>query len=112
VLLFAPELACRVLGLPAADGFWVRMNGMFFAILAYYCFRAAREERREFMAWSVWPRASTIVFMAVFVAMGLVGPVVLLFGAVDALAALWTARALKRGVRRTAPEGSNVAGLA
>jgi hypothetical protein len=107
VLLFAPELAAGVLGLPPGDGFWVRLNGMFFAILAYYCVRAAREEHTTFMAASVWPRSSTIVFMAAFVAMDLVGPVALAFGAVDALFAFWTARALRGDWRRARPaEGS------
>jgi hypothetical protein len=100
-LLFFPELPCRILVLPAASHFWLRLNGMFCWVLAYYCFRAAREEAKIFMAWSVWPRSSTIVFMAVFVAMGLVGPMALLIGAVDSLAAIWTALALKADARRT-----------
>jgi hypothetical protein len=99
-LLFIPELPCRLLFLPAASHFWLRLNGMFCWTLAYYYLRAARDEVTSFMSWSVWPRSSTIVFMAVFVAMGLVGPMALLIGVVDFLAALWTALALRMDRRR------------
>ena len=94
-LVFAPQQVCQLLRLPAGSDFWIRLNGMFFWILAYYCLRAAWREETAFISWSLWPRSATTVFMAVFVAMGQVGPVVLLFGAVDALAALWTAKALR-----------------
>jgi hypothetical protein len=100
-LLFIPELPCRILFLPPGSHFWLRLNGMFCWVLAYYCLRAGLEEAKTFMAWSVWPRSSTIVFMAVFVAMGLVGPMALLIGAVDSLAAIWTALALRADARRT-----------
>jgi len=94
-LVFAPQQVCDVLRLPPGNDFWIRLNGMFFWILAYYCLRAACAEQTAFISWSLWPRSATTVFMAVFVAMGLVGPMALLFGAVDVLAALWTARALR-----------------
>jgi hypothetical protein len=100
-LLFLPERVCRFLVLPPDGGFWVRLNGMFFWILAYYCLRAAREEGTAFMRWSVRTRPTTLVFELVFVAMGLLGPMILLFGMVDALAALWTALALAADERRT-----------
>jgi hypothetical protein len=100
-LLFSPELVCRLLALPPGSGFWVRLNGMFFWILAYYCLRAAREEGTAFMRWSVRTRPTTVLFMTVFVAMGLVGPVALLLGVVDALAALWTGLALRADGRQT-----------
>jgi hypothetical protein len=99
-LLFVPALPCRILFLPPESHFWLRLNGMFCWTLCYYCVRAAREEARTFMSWSVWPRSATILFMAVFVAMGLVGPMALLIGAVDSLAAIWTALALRADARR------------
>lgn len=100
-LLFVPELPCRILFLPRESHFWLRLNGMFCWVLCYYCVRAAREEAKIFMAWSVWPRSATILFMAVFVAMRLVGPMALLIGAVDSLAAIWTALALRADARRS-----------
>jgi len=48
------------------------------------------------IAWTVPVRLSVIVFFAAFVFAGLAPPVLLLFGAVDFVAAVWTWYHLRR----------------
>ena len=94
-LMLAPNLACQILALDQPEGVWVRITGMFFAILAYYCVSAAREEETAFMRWSVRTRPTTLAFLAVCVAAQIVKPIILIFGVVDVAAAIWTAHALR-----------------
>ena len=96
LLLVAPGELCHALGLkPPGETMWVRLSGMFFLDLAFYCIQAAREDRTEFMRWSVWTRPSVLLFLGAFVLCGLENPAVLIFGIVDLLAAIWTATALR-----------------
>lgn len=96
VLLLVPGALCDALGLEAPGEPWARISGMFFWILAYYCVRAALDEERSFMRWSLRTRPTTFVFLSAFVAFGLVRPVLLAFGVVDLAATLWTALALRK----------------
>jgi len=60
-----------------------------------YCIQAAINEQRSFIRWSQKTRPWTIVFLGVFVALGLENPSILIFGVIDLLATLWTALALR-----------------
>jgi hypothetical protein len=97
LLLFAPGLVRRLLGMRAAgETVWVRLCGMFFLDLAYYCIKAAQNEHLMFIRWSVFTRPFTLVFLAVFVGFGMVRPIILVLGFIDVLASLWTALALRK----------------
>ena len=59
LLLLVPEGLCRCLGLsPPGDPLWVRLSGMFFLDLAFYCVKAAIDENEAFIRWSVTTRPS------------------------------------------------------
>lgn len=90
LLLFAPDQVCRLLSMAPPQGAWIRIVGMLILILAFYCWRAAREEDMAFMRWTVYTRPTTILFLSWFVARGWIEPVVLVFGAVDLAATVWT----------------------
>ena len=97
LLLFVPAEVCLVLNLRTpGDTVWMRLCGMFFLDLAYYCIRAAQNENMMFIRWSTYTRPWTLAFLAAFVALGLVKPIILTFGLIDVLATLWTVRALRR----------------
>ena len=71
LLLLVPEGLCRCLGLsPPGDPLWVRLSGMFFLDLAFYCIKAAIDENKAFIRWSVTTRPLTILFLGAFVALG------------------------------------------
>jgi len=60
---------------------------------------AARAELTPFYGWTVYIRASVIVFFAAMVWMQLAPPMLLLFGLVDLQAAGWTATSLRADAR-------------
>ena len=90
MLLLAPNQACRLLAMAPPQGAWIRIVGMLFLILAFYCWRAAREENIPFIRWTVYTRPTTMLFLLWFVARGWIEPVVLIFGVVDVAASVWT----------------------
>lgn len=93
--LIIPNTILPVFGLPTTAEVWIRVAAMLLLILAYYDIRMARNEVTLFFRLTVHARASVILFFAVFVLLDLVSPILLLLGAVDLLAALWTAWALR-----------------
>lgn len=97
LLLFVPAEVGRLLSLKSAgDTVWVRLCGMFFLDLAFYCIQAAQNENLMFIRWSTYTRPWTLVFLAGFAALGLVKPIMLTFGFIDVLATLWTVHELRR----------------
>jgi hypothetical protein len=90
LLVLAPNQVCELLAMARPDGPWIRITGMLFLILAFYCWRAAREENLAFIRWSIYTRPTTILFLLWFVSRGWIEPVVLVFGALDAAASVWT----------------------
>ncbi len=88
--LVMPNLALRLFGFSETSEPWIRVMAMLLLFLAYYYIFASRNEITEFIRITVYVRASVILFFAVFVLLDLAQPMLLLFGAVDLLAAIWT----------------------
>lgn len=88
--LVMPNVALRIFGFPETTEPWIRVMAMLLLILASYYIQAARNELMVFFRFTVHARASVIVFYAAFVLFGLAQPMLLMFGAVDLLAAIWT----------------------
>jgi hypothetical protein len=93
--VLAPNLVLAPFGLPATNEVWIRVVGVLALILAFYYIQVARHELQAFVQWSVYVRASVIVFFSAFVLAGLVSPILIGFGVVDLVAALATAWALR-----------------
>jgi hypothetical protein len=94
--LLAPNMMLGLFGFPATTEVWIRVVAMLLLILAYYYIRAARSEMTGFFRLTVHHRASVIVFFVVFVILGLAQPMLIGFGVVDLLGAIWTALALRK----------------
>lgn len=99
-LLVMPNVLLSLFGLPSTEEVWIRVVGMLVILLAFYYGQAARRELADFFQWSVYARGSVIFFFLAFVALGLARPVLILFGALDLLGALWTGAALRSSGRR------------
>jgi hypothetical protein len=95
VLLIAPNALLLLFGLPETSEVWVRVVGMLVVILGYYYATAARNELTAFLRATVYARISVLVCFTAFVFFGFAPPVLILFGVIDALAAGWTAIALR-----------------
>ncbi len=93
--LLAPNVPLDLLGFPTTTEPWIRVVGMLLLILGYYYIRVAPNELTAFFRLTVHGRASVFVFFVAFVVLGLAQPMLILFGVVDLLAAIWTAQALR-----------------
>ncbi|HSN75701.1 MAG TPA: hypothetical protein VL334_11540 [Anaerolineae bacterium] len=95
IVLIAPNALLALFNLPATSEVWIRVVGVLLLLIAFYYFQAARHELTQFFGWTVYARSSVIVFFVVFVLLGFVSPVLILFGVIDLLGAIWTALALR-----------------
>ncbi len=95
VLLLAPNVLLGLFGFPATTEVWIRVAGMLLGFIALYYYAAAQGESRPVMWASVLARLSAPAFFVIFVVAGWVAWPLILFGVVDAVAALWTWSALR-----------------
>jgi hypothetical protein len=95
ILLIAPNLLLTLFGAPTTNEGWIRVVGMLVFLLGFYYVQAARKNLAAFFPWTIPARASVIVFLTVFVLLGFLAPVLILFGAVDLAGAVWTWLALR-----------------
>lgn len=95
-LVFVPNLIITLFGMAATPQVWVRVVGVLAFNIGVYYWYAARSECRELFMASVYTRALVLMSFAVFAALQLSEPVLVLFGAVDFCGGLWTLYALRR----------------
>jgi hypothetical protein len=95
VLVVAPNVLLEMFFLPVTSEVWVRVVGMLLLFLGFYYTQAARKELSDFLRWTLYPRATVILFFAAFVLLGFARPPLVLFGVVDLLGVIWTAVALR-----------------
>lgn len=93
--LLVPNIPLALLGVPTTTEVWIRLVGMLLIGLGYYYIRAAFAELTPLFSWSVHARLFAVVCMVAFVVFRLANPTLLLFAAIDFLATLWTALALR-----------------
>ncbi len=99
ILVTVPNLLLGLFGLPTTQEVWIRVVGMLLVLLSGIYYQTVRHDATAIMGITVPLRASVIVFFAAFVLLDLVEPIILLFGAVDLAAAVWTALALRADAR-------------
>ena len=92
ILMMVPNAFLAIFGLPATTEVWIRVVGMLVFLIGYYYIRASRNEKKmiSFYRWTVHARSSVIIFFIIFVAFGFAKPILILFGVIDLLAAIWT----------------------
>ena len=93
--LFTPNMVLGIFGISATDEVWPHVVGALALVLAFYYISAARADLRSFAQWTVPARIGVFVSFTAFVVAGLVGPIMIILGAVDLLGALWTGSALR-----------------
>jgi hypothetical protein len=102
VFIVAPNLLLSQLGIPTAEG-WVRIVGLLAFNIGAYGWVAARNEYRAFFVVSVWLRVEVWLVLTVLAALGLVPPVIALFGVADLIGAVWTQWCLRSDARTSQP---------
>lgn len=93
--LVIPNVLLPLFGFPITNEVFVRVAGMLLLLLAFYYIQTARKELTDFFPLTVYARASVIVFFIIFVALGFTKPMLILFGVIDLLGAIWTWLALR-----------------
>jgi hypothetical protein len=95
-LILSPNTVLALFGVPGTSEPWIRVLGLVAGVIGYYYIFAARHGLRAFYPATVHGRGiASLVFLGLVVA-GLGPWQLLIFGAVDLLAALWTHFALKQ----------------
>lgn len=102
-LIAAPNLLFGLVGIAPTSEVWARIVGVLTLILGFYFIQAARKETIEFMRWTIYARLTFMSFCVLFVLLNFIGPVLLLFGLLDLLGAIWTALALRTYKERENP---------
>jgi uncharacterized membrane protein YfcA len=95
-LLFIPNIFLSTLQLPETNEVWIRVVGVTVTGIAYYYHRNGAANLKESFILTVHARVFVFLAFLAFVLLEL-GPVILiLFGSVDLLGAIWTWTALKK----------------
>jgi len=98
-LIVAPNTFLGLLGLAPTTEVWVRVVGVLAGVVGAYYVQAARYRVVPFFRMTIWGRLLVFVFFALFALLGLAPAALVIFGAIDALGAFWTASALSRARR-------------
>jgi hypothetical protein len=99
LLILAPNLALGLFGFAPAVEPWVHVLGVVVAVLGAYYVQAARNELLPFFRMTIWGRLLVFVFFVLFALLRVAPPMLVLFGAIDAAGAFWTAQAIARARR-------------
>lgn len=99
--MLMPMLILNLFGLSAGDDVWIRFVGMLASIMGGYYILAVRAEMDRFISWTVMMRYFAAGFMVLVVVSGKQGIGLLLFAAIDIVAATWTLLALRADREQT-----------
>ena len=102
ILLVVPNLLLGIFAFPETQEVWVRVVGMLVFILGFYYATAGRNGLTAFLRVTVYGRMAVLLFFTAFVLLDFAPPVLILFGAIDAAGALWTALSLRADARAAA----------
>jgi len=94
-LAVIPNLLLSLFLMPQTSEVWIRVVGLLLFNIGVYYIYASKSEATEFFRASVFTRSLVLVAFAAFVFLGLAKPMLIGFGAVDFIGAIWTWRALK-----------------
>ena len=95
ILVVIPNNLLDIFSVPRTNEVWIRVVGMLALILGFYYFQASRSEIKIFLQWTVYVRAAVLLFFIAFVILGFAPPILILFGFIDAIAAVWTQLSLR-----------------
>lgn len=96
----APNSVLALFGFPPAQEIWIRVFGMQVLVVGFYYCAAALGEATPFFRATLYGRGAMTVFFVVLVGLGLMGPMLLLFGVAEVVGAVATAVALRREAGR------------
>ncbi len=93
--LTMPNIILPLFMFPATDEVWIRIVGFLMMIIGIYYIQTSRHEIKQFFSWTVQVRPMVLACFTILVLLGLANPMLIAFGIVDFLGAVWTWLALK-----------------
>jgi hypothetical protein len=96
LLVVIPNVLLSLFNVAETHEVWIRVAGMLILIIGFLDFMAARNELLLYIRWTVFGRLAVAVFLITFVVLGLAPPILIWFGVIDALGAIWTLVSLRR----------------
>jgi hypothetical protein len=94
MFLLVPNFGLSILGMKTTSEVWIHVVGWFVIWLGIYYIVSARSESKAFIRTTVYGRPTFLVFLGVLVALGMIEPVIIVFGVADLTTAIWTYRLL------------------
>jgi hypothetical protein len=91
-----PNTPMAMFGFPTTNEPWIRVVGILMIILGYYYIQSARNEVTYFFRLTVHARPFVLLCFIVLVIMGVAKPMLIVFGVIDLVGAIWTGLALGR----------------
>ena len=98
-LALVPNLVLSLLRMPPTNEVWIRVLGVVILNIGIFFWVAAHTEAIALFRASVYVRPLALLWFGAFVALGLVSPVLLVFGLIEAAGALWTWLTMKSEAR-------------
>ena len=95
-LIFIPNLFLRTVLLPETTEVWIRVVGVLVLLIGFYYHRNAVSNTVSFFKLTIPARLFVLLAFSAFALLKFVSPVLIFFGVIDALGALWTWSALKK----------------
>ena len=98
-LIFFPNSILGLFGFPETDEVWLSVLGVTLLFLGFYYIQAGRHDVRAFFRWTLYTRPTLILFFAAFVLLDMSRPMLIAFGLVELLGAVWTYLAIRADTR-------------
>ncbi len=93
--LFIPNICLSILGMQATQEVWIHIMGWCMFFIGLYYIVAARNKLMPFIRWTTYTRPNLIIFLAILVLLGKVEPIIIAFGVIELIGAIWTIMALR-----------------
>jgi hypothetical protein len=88
--LVMPAFSLSLFGFPVEGTLNLRIAGILLGLHGYVYIQAARQELEPFFRWTVHIRIAAFALFGALVILGLAPPMLVLFGVVDLVGAIWT----------------------
>lgn len=96
ILILVPNFLLWIFYLPLTDEVWIRVAGVLTFNIGFYYHRNAITNNVAFLKTTIPTRILVFVSFTTFAFLQYVSPVIIIFGTIDLLGAIWTWYALRR----------------
>jgi hypothetical protein len=103
ILVVAPNFLLSIFRMPPSSEVWIHVVGVIVFMLGVYAWVAGKHENKPMLEASVYTRSIVFVAFTTFAVIGLASPMLVVFGVVELLGAIWTHFALKADAQAVKP---------